>query len=289
MGATGQTKVPEADLCLRCGLGVQAYPKKDKHAIAHEIDTRPKFEAEWRMVCDRVGSAVQRLLDEQSVEKHDDIGYEAYVKMAFVLGKYFTARWMPAENMNFKIAVVANPEGGPDLTGILMDKKDLDTHGKGLPYYTIKLWARRFTSLRTMFVSPQDLAHQKQAADVFATKVAADIAGRATTMTLSMFPNLETIPSTEAKFQAVQDALKKAAADRALQQGAIDGGLSREGRETVRRLVAGREVPTESETPGGKPKRPKTARRRRSVRPAGRISSAASLGKRSIERCQPRP
>jgi hypothetical protein len=99
---------------------------------------------------------------------------------------------------------------------------------------------------------------------------------------------LETISSTEAKFQAVQDALKKAVAERALQQGAIDGGLSREGRETVRRLVAGREVPTESETPGGKPKRPKTARRRRSVEDASPLSAtksnASGTGKQGRQR-----
>ena len=197
-GVDGElVQVPHEDQCLRCGLGLLAYPGLTKEGAAAKFGESKKWQLAFIDAGDKKVAQGRPSSARKGVDTSDDILVEVYVKFALVTVNIFTAKWMPPDKVpGIKIVKAPHPEGAEDLVGVLMDRSSVPDD---LPHWLVRISGRRLVRLQNFVLKPEDIVRVGQAADTFTDQVAQEMSSRGTTMRASNLPHLETFGSIEAK------------------------------------------------------------------------------------------
>ena len=256
-GVDGElVQVPHEDQCLRCGLGLLAYPGLTKEGAATKFGESKKWRLAFIDAGDKKVAQGRPSSARKGVDTSDDILVEVYVKFALVTVNIFTAKWMPPDKVpGIKIVKAPHPEGAEDLVGVLMDRSSVPDD---LPHWLVRISGRRLVRLQNFVLKPEDIVRVGQAADTFTDQVAQEMSSRGTTMRASNLPHLETFGSIEAKVNKSQDDLARQEGQRNLQRQYADAGgivdLDDGSPQSLRRLVAGsvQDEVDETEKPNSK-------------------------------------
>jgi hypothetical protein len=230
---------PEDDLCQECGLGAEVWPLLTKEALVEKYHKSRDFRRQFREIAKRLALTVRRLFQQERVTNSAAVGLQVYTKLAFVTVKIFTAQWMPPNRIpGCKVVSLPNPEGGEELSGILLQRRGLPAD---LPHYTVKLSATQHAEMKQFVLSADEIQRHGHCKDMFIYAANRNVSARPSGLRLANLTTNDTADSVDEKVKRLQEEMQAATNERDLQQRAADQGQGAGLAATaVRRVSAGR-------------------------------------------------
>ena len=158
------TKLPKDFFCLQCGVCCDSFPKKSREQVLKEYRNNPVERNIILTVHNSVKTILERFTAEfaqKSVFERQSCGVRLIVRCAFVTVEILAVVLkMPTSSVpTIKIISVRSPDGGDNLSGVVMRFCDLP---RKLPHYEAELYSDSQIVMDDTFLKPEQILRHAQ-------------------------------------------------------------------------------------------------------------------------------
>jgi hypothetical protein len=281
------TMKPDGDVCWGCGKTFEVWPRTPRPELVQRVlEDKDGFGTKFFSIKRKIEEVAIAEFARAVVESGRRCDFEVYIDVGFVPNDVFTAKLMPAKDLQAKSGSIPNPFGGDDeIAGVYVPLHNLPPD---VPRFVVRRKVTDFRSWTKEVLGADNVLTKTHARDMYFAST--DKRAKSIDLKLAAIHGLDSWEMLEAKKKDVQRELERGANDRAEQLSAAneEDAAARRGEVVVRRRIGGRLEDDDEDEDNTDPKKNKIGKGRgktaKGGKGGGKASGGTSGGARGVRR-----